>query len=94
MFFDLTYYLPGMRSARSLKNRLVAIHGGKLYTSNITGHVDQMHVFSENGLNPSVANPNLMFLGSIAKLGQLLSMCIHALESTMCWTRPSVLLFS
>jgi len=40
MFSNLTYYLLGMNSARSMKNYLVAIHGGKLYTSNITGHVD------------------------------------------------------
>jgi hypothetical protein len=83
-----------MSSARSMKNHLVAIHGGKLYTSNITGHVDQMHVLSKNGLNPFVANPNLMFLGSIAKSGQLLLMCIHALEFATCQTRPSMLLFS
>jgi hypothetical protein len=63
MFFYLTYYLPGMSSARSMKNYLVAIHGGKLYTSNIIGHVDRMHVLFENGLNPYVANPNLIFLG-------------------------------
>jgi hypothetical protein len=94
MFYDLTYYLPRMSSARSMKNYLMAIYGGKLYTNNITGHVDQMHVLSKNGLNPSVANPNLMFLGLAAKSGQLLSMCIHALESAMCRTRPSVLLFS
>jgi hypothetical protein len=94
MFFDLTCYLPGMSSARSMKNRLVAIHGGKLYTSNITGHVDQMHVFFENGLNPFVANPNMMFLGSATKSGQLLLMCIHALESATCRTRPFAFLFS
>ncbi len=77
-----------------MKNRLMAIHGGKLYTSNITSHVDQMHVLSENGLNPFVANPNLMFLKSTAKSSQLLSMCIHALESPTRRTRPFVLLFS
>jgi len=78
MFFNLTYYLPGMNSARSMKNCLMAIHGGKLYTSNIIGHVDRMHVLSENGLNPYVANPNLMFFKLVAKSGHLLSMCIHA----------------
>jgi hypothetical protein len=40
MFSNLTYSLLGMSSARSMKNRLVAIHSGKLDTSNITGHVD------------------------------------------------------
>jgi len=84
MFFDLTCYLPGMSSARSMKNHLVAIHSGKLYTSNITSHVDQMHVLFENGLNPFMANPNLMFLESAAKFDQLLLMCIHDLESTTC----------
>ncbi len=64
-----------------MKNRLVAIHSGKLYTSNIISHVDQMHVFFENGLNPCMDNPNPMFIGSTAKSGHLL-MCIHALKST------------
>jgi hypothetical protein len=68
MFSYLTYFLPKMSSARSMKTRLVAIHDGDLYTSNITGHVDQMHVLFENGLNPFVANPNLMFFKSNCKI--------------------------
>jgi hypothetical protein len=60
-----------MSNGRNMKNHLVAIHGGKLYTSNVTGHVYQMHVLSENGLNPFVDNPNIMFLG----LGQNQATC-------------------
>jgi hypothetical protein len=84
MFYDFTCYLLGMSSARNMKNCLVAIHGGKLYKSNIIGHVDQMHVLFENGLNPYVANPNMMFLRSTAKSGHLLSMCIHVLKFATC----------
>jgi hypothetical protein len=35
-----------------------------------------------------------MFLGLVPNLGHLLSTCIHALESTTCQTRPSLILFS
>ncbi len=62
--------------------------------SNIIGHVDQMLVLSENGLNFSVDNLKRMFLGLVPNLGHLLSTCIHALESTTCQTRPSLILFS
>jgi len=84
MFFDLSCYLLRVSSAKNMKNHLVAINGGKLYTSNIIGHVDQMHVLSKSGLNPSMDNPNLMFIESTTKLGHLLLMCIHALKSTTC----------
>jgi hypothetical protein len=44
-------------------------------------------------LIPSMDNPNLMFFELVAKSSHLLSMCIHALESATCQTRPSMLLF-
>jgi len=77
-----------------MKNCFMTIHGGKLYMSNITSHVDQMFALLENGLNPFVENLKRMFLGWLApNLGHLLLACIHALESTTCRTRPSLFLF-
>lgn len=64
MFSDFTCCLPGMSNVRGMKNHLVAIHVGKLYINSTTDHVDHVHNFFLNGLNPSFDNPNQMFLGS------------------------------
>src|SRR6187399_2897836 len=54
-------------------------HGGSLYGTTKTGHM--LVLMFPNGLNPSVAMPSFMFLGSAAKSKCILSNTFHASPS-------------
>lgn len=84
---------PGISKDNIRFSIFIHNHGGRLYVTSVMGQQLYVDLGLVKGLNPSVASPNLKFLGSEAKLGHFLSIFLQAKESTGCRNFPSSLLF-
>src|SRR5688572_32209679 len=71
--------------------RFMHSQGGRLNIQRVTGQVLWPLLNSPNGLNPSVLKPNLMFLASLSKSGNVLSVDLHCAPSAGCLTISSSL---
>ena len=60
---------PSIRTKRIKKDYFTDIHGGKLYGIRIIAQVLWAIDIDLNGLNPSIAKPNLIFWQSAVKDG-------------------------
>ena len=75
---------PGISKESKEYSDFMNIQGGKLYTINITFHVQCDILMVRNGLNPSLDKPNLTLRESSAKSGCNLSKSFHAKPSMGC----------
>jgi hypothetical protein len=85
-------FLPGTMTDSIMFYCYMHIHGGGLYGINKIGQMLYLRFMLLNGLNPSVAKPNLIFLGSLAKFLCNKSKFFQAGESAGCLNMPSFVL--
>jgi hypothetical protein len=74
--------LPGYLGPRISTSIIMNFHfihspGGRLYIQSVTGQVLWPLLCSPKGLMPSILKPNLMFLASSAKAGNVMSTFLH-----------------
>jgi hypothetical protein len=73
---------PGIIIERHIKNHFVSNHGGKLYTTIMSGHIECLKLGRLCGFTPSIAKQSQRFRASLANLRNSISMNLHVLLST------------